>query len=89
LEAVVALTGGILLLLSFSGGSIESRIVSIPAALPTGDRVAAAVVGWALIALAAMIEVESLSEPALWVALGLGTGAIVAYAFFLVRTRPR
>src|SRR5512132_1993354 len=89
MEAVVASVGGILVVLSFAGVSLESRFVTTKGPLPPGDRIAGALVGWALIAVAMLVEVGDLSEHALWVALGIGTLAAGGYALFLWRTRPR
>jgi hypothetical protein len=89
MAAVVASVGGILVVLSFSGVSLESRVVTTRGPVPPGDRVAAALIGWALIAIGMLVEVRDLSEPTLWVGLGIGTLSIVGYATFLVQTRPR
>jgi hypothetical protein len=88
MEAVVASVGGILVVLSFSGVSLESRFVATQGPLPPGDRIAGALVGWALIAVSMLVEVGNLSEHALWVALGIGTLCVWRLCAFPVVNAP-
>jgi hypothetical protein len=75
-------------LLSFGGVTFESRMLSTKESVPPGDRIAALLVGAALIAIALLVELEEFSA-ALVVALGFDAAAALGYSVFLFVTRPR
>lgn len=76
MEAVLALVGGTLLLLSFGGVLFESRILATKEPVPPGDRIAAALVGGALIAVATAVEVGKFSS-VLWFGLAVNGAFVV------------
>jgi hypothetical protein len=86
-ESVVALAGGILLILALGGGiQLDSRLVRLHSPVPQGDRAAAVLLGAVLVALAAIREAD-LSRVALWIDMGLGAAIAVGYAMFIWRSR--
>jgi Ca2+/Na+ antiporter len=86
-ESVVALAGGILLILALGGGiQLDSRLVRLHSPVPQGDRAAAVLLGAVLVALAAILEAD-LSRVALWIDMGLGAAIAVGYAMFIWRSR--
>jgi hypothetical protein len=86
-ESVVALAGGILLILALGGGiQLDSRLVRLHSPVPQGDRAAAVLLGAVLVALAAILEAD-LSDVALWIAMALGAAIAVGYAIFIWRSR--
>jgi hypothetical protein len=86
-EALVALAGGILLVIALGGGiQLDSRLVRLHSPVPQGDRAAAVLLGAVLVALAAILEAD-VSHVALWIDLGLGAAIAVAYAVFIWRSR--
>lgn len=87
MESVVALAGGILLILAVGGGiQLDSRLVRLHSPVPQGDRAAAALLGLVLVGLAAILEAD-LGDVALWIAMGLGAAIAVSYAIFIWRSR--
>lgn len=89
MESVVALAGGILLILAVGGGiQLDSRLVRLHSPVPQGDRAVAVLLGAVLIALAAILEGD-LGDVALWIVMGLGAAIAAGYAVFIWRTRSR
>jgi hypothetical protein len=88
MATAVAAPGGILVLLSFGGVAFESRMLSTKESVPPGDRIAAILVGAALLALATVVELHRFSA-VLWVALAIDAAAALGYSSFLYLTRPR
>lgn len=76
------------MLLGFGGVAFESRLLSTKESVPPGDRIAAVLLGGALIAIASIIELEEFSA-ALVVALCFDAVAALGYSIFLFVTRPR
>ena len=89
MEIVLATVGSILLLLFVGGGVLmKTKLVKVEEPVPTGDRIAAGLIGISLILIAAAVKVEA---PArwLWIFVGFAVFITVAYAIFLWLTRPR
>lgn len=87
MESVVALAGGILLILALGGGiKLDSKLVRIDSPVPQGDRAAAVLLGSVLVALAAILEAD-VTHVALWIDLGLGAAIALGYAGFIWRNR--
>jgi hypothetical protein len=83
MESVIALTGGILLILGVGGGiELDSRLVRLHSPVPQGDRAAAVLLGAVLVALAAILEAE-LSRSALWTDFAVGAAIVLGYAGFI------
>jgi hypothetical protein len=87
MESVVALAGGILLVLALGGGvKLDSRLVRLDSPVPQGDRAAAVLLGAVIIALATILEAD-LGHAALWADMGVGAVIAFAYALFIWRSR--
>jgi hypothetical protein len=87
MESVVALAGGILLVLGIGGGiKLDSKLVRLDSPVPQGDRAAAVLLGFVLVGLAAVVAAD-LGDGALWTALGLGAALALGYAVFIWRSR--
>jgi hypothetical protein len=87
MENVVALAGGILLVLGIGGGiKLDSKLVRLDSPVPQGDRAAAVLLGFVLVWLAAVLAAD-LGDGALWTALGLGAALALGYAVFIWRSR--
>jgi hypothetical protein len=87
MESVVALSGGILLVLGLGGGiKLEAQFLKIDSPVPQGDRAAAVLLGAVLVALAAILQ-AGVTNIALWIDLGLGAAIVLAYAAFIWRHR--
>src|SRR2546429_8264292 len=85
MEAVVAGLGAFLLAISFGGaGGISSKFATTAGAVPQGDRVFAALLGFDLVALAAILQART-SHQALWADIGVGAVIAVGYAVFIGR----
>jgi hypothetical protein len=86
MESVVALTGGILLILAVSGIKLDSKLVRMESPMPQGDRAVAVLLGSVLVGLAAILE-AGVSDVALWVDMGVGAAIALGYALFIWRSR--
>jgi Ca2+/Na+ antiporter len=82
----LAVGGVILLVLAVTGGIevIATKLVAKKEFIPMGDRVAAALIGGALIGLAVALQVDW-HRWGLWITLGLLAAAVLWYATFLGR----
>jgi hypothetical protein len=82
----LAVGGVLLLFVSVTGGIkvIETKGLKKEEFVPMGDRLAAVLVGAALIGLAAVLE-TGYHRWGLWIALALVAGAALWYAWFLAR----
>jgi hypothetical protein len=86
----LAVAGTILLLLAVTGGieGIATKLFQKEQFIPLGDRIAATLLGGALIGLAAVLETGS-HRWGLWIALGVGSAVVLWYASFLGREHLR
>ena len=86
----LAVAGAILLLLAVTGGiqGIATKFFQKNEFVTLGDRVAATLLGAALIGLATVLE-TGLRRWGLWVALGAGAVVALGYAGFLWREDRR
>jgi len=82
----LAVAGSILLLLAVTGGieGIGTKLFQKDQFVPVGDRIAAILLGGALVGLAVVLETASESR-GVWVALGAGAAVVLWYAGFLAR----
>lgn len=89
-EASLAAVGGILLLLAVSGGikRIKTKDMERDEFVPLGDRIAATLLGGALVGLAAVLQAGH-KGTGLWVTLGLGGAVVFGYAGYLWREYRR
>jgi hypothetical protein len=82
----LAVAGAILLLIAVTGGieGIATKLFQKNQFVPIGDRIAATLLGGALVGLAVVLQVASGSW-GVWAALGAGAAALLWYAGFLAR----
>ena len=82
----LAVAGSILLLLAITGGieGIGTKLFQKDQFVAVGDRIAAILLGGALVGLAVVLETASESW-GVWVALGAGAAVVLWYAGFLAR----
>jgi O-antigen/teichoic acid export membrane protein len=85
MEAILAAAGGVLLLFGVTGGitRIRAERFEKDEFVPLLDRVAAILIGAALIGLAAVLEAGYRSD-GLWAALAFGAAVVLAYAGYLL-----
>jgi hypothetical protein len=86
----LAVVGGVLLLLAVTGGiqGIGTKLLQKDEFVPLGDRIAATLLGGALIGLAAVLD-AGLKRRGLWITLGVGAAIVLGYAGFLWREYRR
>lgn len=89
MEIVLATVGGILTLLSVGGGVLmQTKLIKTEEYVPTGDRIAAGLIGISLILIAVILRVQA-PEQWLWIFVGFAAFFTVAYGVFLSLTRPK
>lgn len=83
-EEILAVLGAIMLLLGVTGGikGIATKWFKTEEFVPLGDRIAATLLGGALIGLAAVLAADA-KRTGLWITLGLGATIVLGYAGFL------
>jgi hypothetical protein len=89
METALVSFGGILLLLSLGSGALTRlRAFQVDQYVPTRDRVAAGVIGLALIAIAIVLRIEA-PEVSLLSTFGVLIFLTLLYCLYLAITRPR
>jgi hypothetical protein len=89
LETALVSFGGILLLLSLGSGALTRlKAFQVDQHVPAADRVAAGVIGLALIAIAIVLRIEA-PEVSLLSTFGVLIFLTLLYCVFLAVTRPR
>ena len=89
METALVSFGGILLLLSLGGAAITKlKAFQVEQYVPTRDRVAAGVIGLALIAVAIVLRIDA-PEVSLLSTFGVLIFLTLLYCLCLVATRPR
>jgi hypothetical protein len=83
-EEILAVAGAIMLLLGVTGGieGIATKWFETKEFVTLGDRIAATLLGGALIGLAAVLAAD-VKRTGLWITLGLGAAIVLGYAGFL------
>jgi hypothetical protein len=88
LETALVSFGGILLLSLGSGALVRLKVFQMDQHVPAADRVAAGVIGLALIAVAIVLRIEA-PDVSLLSTFGVLIILTLLYCLFLAVTRPR
>ena len=89
METALAIFGGLLLLLSLSSGLIlKSRFIQANDSSVTGDRVAAAAIGAALVGIAVAIRIEA-PTPSLIGTYAVSAAFVAIYGVYMVLGKNR